>query len=280
MRHIRHGALGLLLAVCLAVPLAGHGETPARIYTFGVVPQFDARRLHAVWQPLLDAVQTRTGLQFRMLGAPTIPAFEKEFLHGRFDFAYMNPYHVLLANQAVGYIPLVRDRGRRLQGILVTRKDSRLDRIEALAGKVIAFPSPNALGASLMLRAMLADRYRLDYQPRYVQTHSSVYLNVALGQAAAGGGVQKTLEQQPAAVRDRLQIIYRTPGIVPHPLCAHPRVPAAIRRQVRTALLELGQTQAGRALLARIPIRQIGPARMADYAPLAKLQLERFYVGE
>ncbi len=39
-------------------------------YTFGVVPQFEARRLSDIWVPILDELERRTGLNLTMVGSP------------------------------------------------------------------------------------------------------------------------------------------------------------------------------------------------------------------
>lgn len=127
----------------------------AEPYAFGIVPQYDQRQLFEIWKPLLDELQKRTGLSFRLASVPAIPAFEKEFMNGSYDFAYMNPYHVLKANKSQSYAPLVRDRVA-LRGILVVRKDSPVTKLSELNNKIVAFPSPNALGASLLMRADLS----------------------------------------------------------------------------------------------------------------------------
>jgi len=243
----------------------------------GIVPQYEARRIYKIWRPILDKLEAATGLHFTLRGSPSIPAFESEFIAGAFDFAYMNPYHISPARNRQGYIPLVRDVGRRLQGILVVRKDSPIRSVQQLAGRVVAFPSPNALGASMLIRAELLDKFQLQVIPRYVLSHSSVYLNVILEQTVAGGGVQSTLQQQPDNIKNKLRVLYRTQSIAPHPFAAHPRVAPKIRAQVRQAFLALGQSKEGRQLLARVPIRRIGPSRMMDYEPLSKLKLQRFY---
>ena len=68
-------------------------------------------------------------------------------------------------------------------------------RIEDLQGKLIAVPSLTALGASLLLRAELDQKYQV--RPRVVvaKTHSSVFLHVLNGFADAGGSVQKALAE-------------------------------------------------------------------------------------
>ena len=107
----------LCLFSIAAIPTAFAQKT----YTVGIVPQFEPRKLRAIWIPILKSIEKQTGLHLVIRGSPTIPEFEKELNAGMYDFAYMNPYHIMLANQNQGYIPLVRDTGRKLFGILVVR---------------------------------------------------------------------------------------------------------------------------------------------------------------
>lgn len=245
---------------------------------FGVVPQFDARRIQTIWQPVLDALEEQSGLHFELVGSSSIPEFEKQLQDGDFDFAYMNPYHLLKANKSHGYMPLVRDVGRTLHGIVVVRKDSPVQSVQDLDGKSVAFPAPNALGASLLPRTEFGEIYKISILPEYVRNHSSVYLNVVTGQTVAGGGVQKTLQAQPANIRDALRIIYKTPEVAPHPAAVHPRVPDSTRDKVREAFLQLGSTPGGQKLLSGIPVKQIGLATMEDYETLDKIGLDKYDV--
>lgn len=249
-------------------------------YTVGVVPQFNARTLQSIWTPILQELERRTGHSFELRGSQNISAFEKQFMNGEFDFAYMNPYHFVKASKHQGYLPLVRDTGKRLRGILVVRKDAEINDVAQLQDKAIAFPSPNALGASLMMRAILTEEFKLDFDPRYVKSHDSVYLNVVLGRTVAGGGVGRTLAGQPAEVRDQLRVLYTTPAVASHPFTAHPRVPTAVRDLVQDALIAMGEDESERQMLAKIPIGIAGPALSEDYAPLQEMGLEAFYVSK
>lgn len=268
--------LGLFPSWGVAMAEGPGNESPA--YTVGVVPQFAARKLRKIWQPILNELEKRTGYRFKMVGSPTIPAFETEFMSGNFDFAYMNPYHLMLAAAQEGYIPLARDVGRTLHGVLVIRADSEIKKITDLDGKTLAFPAPNALGASLLMRQELADKFGITIKPVYVKSHDSVYLNVLLKKAAAGGGVQKTLNRQKEDFKKQLKVIHRTTAVSPHPLAVHPRVPEKVQQAVKEALLAMGASEGGKKLLAKVPMKKIGRAALADYAPLGNMGLERFFV--
>ena len=270
----------LLIVFFLLAGSSGLSAESEKTYIIGIVPQFEAKKLRRIWKPILKQLEQKTGFQFKLRGAPTIPAFEKEFLAGNFDFSYMNPFHLLIANETQGYIPLVRDHSKKLQGVLVVRKDSDIKSVKDLNNKKLAFPSPNALGASLQMRAELHDKFQLNITPVYVKTHDSVYLNVYLKQVAAGGGVGKTFRKQAEKLRNTLRIIYKTTPVAPHPIAAHPRVPEEDRIKVLNALFEIANTDTGKKLLAQIPIKQLGKASMEDYRPLEKMKLKRFFVSK
>ncbi len=243
--------------------------------TVGVVPQFQVKKLHSIWRPILQTLEQETGYKFELRGSPDIPTYEKEFMAGQFDLAYMNPYHYLIAEDI--YTPLVRDVGRKLFGIVVVAKDSPYQSLADLDGKRIALPAPNALGASLMPRAAMTNDYNIHYSTQYVKTHSSVYLNVALGKAEAGGGVQKTLGRQPDNIRNRLRVLYATEKVSPHPIVVNKKLSPEVIQRIKQALLAMAETKRGAKMLRKVPFKQLGEAVPADYEQLRGMRLENFF---
>lgn len=249
-----------------------------RVFSFGVVPQFEARKLAAIWVPILGVLEKRTGYKFNMEGSARIPEFEAGFQRGAFDFAYMNPYHALVALEKQGYNPLVRDGSRQLFGVLVVKRGGPYKKVEDLNGKMIAFPAPNALGASLLMRAELTREQKLKFETLYSQTHTSSYLNVVLGKAAAAGGVMSSLKKQKKAIQESLDILYETKKMAPHPIVAHPRVPKEVVLRVQEALLAMGKDSETANLMAAIPMKEPVIAGTDDYQALKKWGLQKFYV--
>lgn len=262
-------------AACASVLMCGAAS--AEFFTVGIVPQFEPRKLAEIWAPILSELKERTGHSFVMVGSPSISEFEKSFIRGEYDFAYMNPYHFLVAAEAQGYTPIVRDGGRELFGVLVVAKDSDIETVEDLEGRSIAYPSPNALGASLLMRADLDRNFGLNYEAHYVSTHSSAYLNVVLGQMDAAGGVMATLNANPD-LKESLRIIYETTRLPPHPIAAHERVSPEVLNEVAEAFIAMGAEEEGKALLGRIPIREVVAAEAADYDILKELNLADYWI--
>lgn len=269
------GILGRWLLPALALLTAPGAR--ADTYVLGVTPQFERRQLFAIWTPILNELSKRTGHSFQLATAPNIREYERQYNSGTYDLAYMNPY-LAVANPQ-GYQPILRD-ANPIRGILVVRKDSPVLSVNDLQGKEIAFPAPNAIGASLLIRAELTRKYKVDFTPRYVQSHTATYINVVQGLAAAGGGVQKTFDEQKDAVRDQLRVIYTTAPVPSLPIAAHPRLPAAVRERIRDAFLALAATPEGATLLKEVPIGRLAATSLQDYEPLRELGLQDFFVAE
>lgn len=264
----------MLLGACLCTTAPA-----AEPLVVEVVPQFPAESIFRTWTPLLQKLGERTGLKFTLRIMKSIPEFEQSFVKGIPDIAYMNPYHAVMARRAQGYEPIVCDANTQLTGILLVRKDGPVRTLADLQGKQIAFPAPNAFGASLYLRALLSQEAKLDFSPHYVLTHTNVYRLVARGKYAAGGGVLATFEREPPALRGQLRVLYETTGVSPHPLVVHPRLDAALREKLQSAFLALGQDSANAKLLQGIPMPQPRAVTYADYRPLEHLGLEKYAVN-
>lgn len=252
----------------------------AQSYTVAVVPQFPALEVHRAWTPLLARLSAGTGFDLKLSTAASIPEFERQFQSGQPDVVFLNPYHMVMASHSHQYVPLVRESKELLSGILVVRVDSPLRNLRDLAQQSIAYPAPNAFGASLYMRSLLAEQ-KVSTQATFVKTHGNAYRHAITGLAAAAGGIRSTLEREPPEVRAQLRVLFETPAVAPHPLAVHPRVPAAHRQALRDAWLELAQTEEGRALLKAVQMpHPVAADYQRDYAPLERLHLEKFAVNE
>lgn len=259
---------------------AGYASENKQSFTFGVVPQFTPEYIHQSWDPILKELSKRLNITFELKTYKSIPEFERAFLEGKLDFAFVNPYHAVMAKRAQGYIPILRDKSP-LVGIIVVRKDAPYRSILDLKEATIAFPAPNAFAASLYMRAILTEKFKLKFTPKYVKTHDNVYRHVVLGLAQAGGGVNQTFLRQPQEVKEQLRILYETPGSAPHPIIVHPRVPKAIKEAFIKNFLQLSQEKDYSEFFYKIQLPEpILAEYKRDYKPLEKLKLDKYVVLE
>lgn len=250
-----------------------HAWAAADEISVGIVPQQAATALAKSWVPLLAEISQRSGLRLTFKTAPDIPTFESRMQQGEYDIAYMNPYHYTVFAKQPGYRAFAKEKGRKLVGIIVVAKDSPVQNLDELRGKVVAFPAPAAFAASILPRAEFS-RQKIAINERFVSSHDSVYRGVAQGSFAAGGGIKRTLEAMDPAIAAKLRILATTPAYVPHAFAAHPRLPAATLQKISAALQSLDQDENGRQLLAPLSFKGIEAAEDKEWDEIRKLRID------
>ena len=254
-------------------------KTAKKLYSVYIVPQTAISQLYSHWVPLLEHLGKRSNQCFELIVPATIPVFEKQLLNGKADFAFVNPYHAVMAFKAHQYIPLIADGKNKLDGLIVVRADSNINKLKDLNHSKIAFPAPNAFAASLLIRSFLMQE-GIVFEPIYVKSHKNVYWSVMTGDVPAGGGVNNTFFREPDEIKNQLRILYKTPMFMPHPFIANPRVPPNVQRAVQDAFLSMKKDPALAELLNNVQIPEpIAVDYRKDYMPIDRLRLEKFAVS-
>ncbi len=229
------------------------------VLTFGVVPQQAASKLARNWGPILKEVSRRSGVTLRFKTAPDIPTFEQRLADGKYDIAYMNPYHYTVFNRQPGYRAFGKAQDKVIKGIVVVPKDSDIKDIRELNGEGMAFPAPAAFAASVLPRAHFRNA-SIAIQPSYVSSHDSVYRAVAKGLYPAGGGVMRTFNTVDPDIRNSLRVLWQTESFTSHALAAHPDVAQDQVDNILQALVSLSQDEKGQTLLKALAWKGVQPA--------------------
>lgn len=269
-----------LLSLCIGLLLSAPSQAAdpdALVLT--VVPRSPPPETHREWSPFVEQLSKDIGQPITLKLFKGISEYEQFTMYGHADLTFSNPYQFVKLHDRLGFIPLVRDDAERLSGSLVVRQNDSIQSVRELNGQTIAFPHPNAFGASLYMRALLTTEFGIQFTPTYVATHGNVYRSVILEKARAGGGINITLNKEPPAIREQLRVLYETPGLAPHPLSAHPRLAAALRDKIQASILRMADDDAGRALLGRVTLtKPVKADYLRDYQVLERLHLEKYYV--
>lgn len=261
-----------LYAAVLLLALAGAACAQQTSYTFGVVPQESASQLAANWSPVLAALSEKSGIKLSFATAPDVPTFERRLAAGEYDFAYMNPYHFVVYHAKPGYRALARAKGERLRGVLVVRKDSPVREMKDLAGATLAFPTPAAFGATLLVQAEM-QRQRLPFKAAFVKSHNSVYRDVVKGLYPAGGGVPRTLDLLDPAISRELRVVWTSQPYTSHAIATRPQLDPAVRSRVLAAMMQASLEPAQLRLLAEIGFDGFEPAQDQDWDDVRRLRI-------
>ncbi len=232
-----------------------------KVYTVGVLNQQSVVATARLWNPLLLYLGRKTGARFTLAIGGTVQETDARTAKGEFDLAYTN--HIFYMPIQREYRPIVRWGRGSLRGLLVSLKPWRL---EDLAGKTIAFPSPQAFAATVLTWTQL-EREQIRFRPLF--TGSQQACMAALAKRLVDAAGVTTRFATPYARRHGLDIhvIYRSAPFPQIPLLIHTtRVPDGLAERIRAVLLNMPQDEEGKELLANLDMPPFEPADDALYA--------------
>jgi phosphonate transport system substrate-binding protein len=246
-----------------------------KIYVVGIHPLHNPKRLFEVYAPLIDlfnkAIPQAT---FILEASRNYEEFDKKLYAGHFDFAMPNPYQTINALQHGYHVFAKMGDDYNFRGIILIRKDSKIEKISDLKGQSLAYPAPTALAATLMPQYYLHSNgldINKDVENRYVGSQESAIMNVLKGNVAAGVTWPipwQTFQQKNPQLAEKLELKWQTEPLVNNSWVVKGDISPDMTKQVRDVLLNLNRTKEGRAILATIPISTFEAANDETYAPV------------
>ena len=225
-----------------------------------------------VWIPLLSHLEKASGVSLRFKTDSSIPKFEEKLAKGEYDLAYMNPYHYVVFHEQSQYEAIAKAKDKLIKGIIVVPRNSPIVKLDDLHGKTMAFPAPAAFAASILPRAYLKSKH-IDITATYVNSHDSVYANVALGRYTAGGGVMRTFKNTPEKYRNELKVLWTTNGYTPHAFAGLSTINTKDLEKVKQAMIDLDKSEDGKKLLNALKLQGIEAARNKDWDDVRELNI-------
>lgn len=250
-------------------------------YLFAIHPLHNPEKLAATYQPLVDLMNQRLqGARIELLATRDYSAYNARFRARSPALLLPNPWQTLQAMK-VGYrvIAMAGDPND-FRGVLVTRRDSPIQKISDLKGKTVSYPAPTALAACIMPQYFL-HRQGLDVNRdivnAYVGSQESAILQVHLGKAAVAATWPppwRMFQRDHPREAQELRVIWETPALVNNSVMLRDDVPRAVAEVIRDTLLHLGESPQGRAVLQGMSTSAFLPADDETYAPVRRFIAE------
>ena len=264
----RMGAGGVLIAATLAmlvVSPAVCAEPRQAHYVLGVFPYLPPVRLERLYAPVARALGEAAGVRLTFRTRGSFERFREALAEGRFDLVFVQPFDYVRAAAPAGYRPLARWKGR-LRALVVTRAEGApVESIADLGGRRVAMPPPDA-AVSILGRALLAERGLAGaVEIAHLRNHFACIRQVLAHTAAACVTARSPLRVYRARFGGGLRVIARSRPIPSSLFAAHARVPGAIVRKWRAAMLSWHGGEAGRRLLHNLGFDAFVPASDAEY---------------
>lgn len=166
-----------------------------------ILPLYSPLTIYKRYDPLMRYLSEKTGYEFKLVIPKNFEEFIQIVSSGKVDFSYQNPYVFSIISKKYPIKALVitvgedcgQDEGicgnEKFRGIIITRKDSNINKIEDLKGKKIMIVSPTSAGGFLSQKLYLEKRgFNLarDFKLIDAKRQEKVIIGVYKGEADAG----------------------------------------------------------------------------------------------
>jgi len=245
----------------------------AKIYSFGIPPQQSATIIAERWTPVMQYLSQKTGFNIQLKTEKDIATYTHKLALGGYDFGLASPLHYISAQKVGGVEAIAKEQNGKTIGLIFVRKNSPIQSVEQLNNQTVAFPGPTAFAANVLPLNYLNSK-KVAVNVQYVVSLDSAYLSVAKGLFQAGGGEIRTFNGLAPNIKNELRVIWESSAFPPFAFFAHPGVPGDVIDMVQTALVEMGDTIQGQALLKTVNFTKLEKADDHDYDAMRKLNIK------
>lgn len=247
-------------------------------YSFGVLSQRSALLTAQHWNPILEYVQRKSGVQLDLKIARSAPESNEATERGEYDFVYSNTIFQPKMAKA-NYQVILRPRDEAITGQIVTLEDSPIKTLKDLDNKEVGFPSQAAfVGYAVPMDALLRQGIRAT--PVWGGNQEGIMGQLKAGRVVAAGVNNQVMKS--FALRENLayRVLWESKPFHNLPVAAHPRVPAAVVKAVQQAIDGMEVDPEGQVILEAVAkvigqkppygFRKASPADYSNYTDFYK----------
>ncbi|WP_374259384.1 phosphate/phosphite/phosphonate ABC transporter substrate-binding protein [Aquabacterium sp.] len=244
LSHRTWGISGLL---ALGVALLGSGSAHAQTYSFGVLSQRSAVLTANYWNPILDYVKRKTGIDLQLKLARSASESIESISRGEYDFVYSNNFF-LPRYASAGYQVILKPREEAIKGQIVTLPNSPIKSLKDLDGRDVGFPSPVAfVGYAVPMDALL--RQGVKVTPDFGGNQEGTMAQLKTGRVAAAAVNGSLMKAFAAREGFQYRVIWESVAYNNLPIAVHPRVPKPVLTAVKNAIDGMEGDAEGRTIL-------------------------------
>jgi phosphonate transport system substrate-binding protein len=268
MALMRIGLQVLLTLMAMLAAAPSHAEP----LTFGVLNQQSPSLTAERWNPILGYLSRQTGTSLRLRMGPTVEKTNAMMAAGEFDLAFTN-HNFKPEYDALGFRVIARWGSEASRAAIAVAADSPFRKLEELAGKRVAFPSPHAfLGHAVPSVALKQTGITVENVFAGNQEGALAQLKARRVDAAAINA--RFGEQYAAREHFELRTIYVSEPFPDLAVIVHPRVAADVVEALRRALVGMAKDAEGAEILAKANCPGFALAEDTDYARVRAVYLE------
>jgi len=263
------------IATAALAPIARAADDPL---IMGVFPRFHASETTTRYAPLADYLSERLGRKVTLITSKDFQTFWQGVQEQRYHIVQYNQFHYIRSAKSYQVVAHNKEFGKStLAGTLYVRKDSGIESVAQLRGRTVLFGGgEDAMIGYIapMYMILQAGLKKADFKSQFAVNPLNSVIGAYNKQADAAGSGDGVLEQpalKKAINADDLKVLAATEQLLHLPWAVNRAVPATLREAIRSALVDLENSEAGRKVLKSAVLSGIGSADDKDYDPHRKM---------
>lgn len=261
--------VGATLALGLAHPAVAAEADPA-LLKVALLPDENASELIKRNQPLKEYLEKTLSKKIEIIVTTDYSSMIEAMRFGRIDIAYFGPLSYVLAKSKSDIEPfaaMVADGKPTYRSVVIANAKAGVNSFAEIKGKKMAYGDRASTSSHLIPKTMLtqagisADR---DYQQHFVGAHDAVAVNVANGNADAGGlseVIWKSLVERKLIDAGKVKVLGYSKEYPQYPWTMRSNLKPELKAKVRDAFLTLKDP----AVLKNFKAEGFAPIADKDY---------------
>ncbi|MGY1922678.1 phosphonate ABC transporter substrate-binding protein [Pseudomonas tolaasii] len=277
-----------LSAALLASVAMGNAQAADKAINFGFMSTESSQNLKAIWQPFLDDMHKKTGLNVNATFASDYAGLIQGMRFNKVDVAWLGNKGAMEAvdrsNAEIFAQTTAPDGGAGYWSLLIVRKDSPINNVEDMLknAKSLTFGNgdPNSTSGYLVPGYYVFAKNNVDATTAFKRTLNSSHevnaLSVAKGQLDVGTFNTESWDRlevtQPQEVA-KLKVIWKSPLIPSDPLVWSKSLSDSDKAKIRDFILTYGSTDEEKAVLKNVQKGKFIASNDDQLLPIRQLEL-------
>jgi phosphonate transport system substrate-binding protein len=265
----------------------GSPENPVKLH---FVPSVEAKVLKDRSKDFKAYLEKNTPYHYTITIPQSYITVVEAFGTNRADVSALNSFGYVLANERYGAeakLTMVRHGSPTFKSQFLARADSRIQKLEDLNGKSVAFVDPASTSGYLLPLKTLKDRNIHPKETVFAMKHDSVISMIYQKQVDAGAtfysppqgdrleDARRLVLSQYPDVAEKIKIVELSEPIPNEPFVFRKEMPEEMKNQIVEALLKYVETPDGaKAFKDLYGVTALRKANDSDYDVLRKMILE------
>lgn len=247
----------------------------------GIFPRRNPKDTLQRFSPLVKYLEETLQHPFSLVLSKDYESFSQKLYSGSFDLVHLNQYHYIKLHEELGYEAIAQNEEfgeKTIQAAIYAKVGSGIDDLHDLRGKKISFGgSKQAIISYMIPTVMLYEAGLLrghDYEEVIVKNPPNALLNNYLNIVDASGAGDKVLDLPlvKKMINTSQMKVLALSEEYPHlPWAIKAEIDPVIKDKIRTAMLQLGDTEEGREVLNTAVLTGFNSISDSDYDSLRKV---------